>query len=163
MSKIDKLEARLDGIGHLLADRYIMVPPYQRAYSWTDEQIEELLRDLSDAMREKDAEYFLGTVVLTKNQAGQHAVIDGQQRLATISILICAIRNHFYAIGDAERADELHRDYLAKKELRGLSETPHLTLMASDHGFYASDILPKPSPTAKAKGKKSLPSIERAP
>src|SRR6478609_3643767 len=96
MSKIDKLEARLDGIGHLLADRYIVVPPYQRAYSWTDEQIEELLRDLSDAIREKDAEYFLGTVVLTKIQAGQHAVIDGQQRLATISILICAIRNYFY-------------------------------------------------------------------
>jgi hypothetical protein len=159
MSKIDKLEARLDGIGHLLADRYIMVPPYQRAYSWTDEQIEELLRDLSDAMREKEAEYFLGTVVLTKYQAGQHAVIDGQQRLATISILICAIRNHFYAIGDAERADELHRDYLAKKELRELNETPHLTLMASDNGFYASDILPKPKPssTVKAKGKKSLP------
>ena len=157
MSKIDKLEARLDGIGHLLADRYIMVPPYQRAYSWTDEQIEELLRDLSDAMREKEAEYFLGTVVLTKHEAGQHAVIDGQQRLATISILICAIRNHFYAIGDAERADELHRDYLAKKELRGLSETPHLTLIASDNGFYESQILPKPLLTAKTKGKKSLP------
>lgn len=44
MSNIEKLEARLDGIGHLLADRYIMVPPYQRAYSWTDEQIEELRR-----------------------------------------------------------------------------------------------------------------------
>ena len=157
MSKIDKLEARLDGIGHLLADRYIMVPPYQRAYSWTDEQIEELLRDLSDAMRGKEAEYFLGTVVLTKHHAGQHAVIDGQQRLATISVLICAIRNHFYAIGDAERADELHRDYLAKKELRGLSETPHLTLMASDNGFYEAHILPKPLPTAKTKSKKSLP------
>jgi hypothetical protein len=155
MSKIDKLEARLDGIGHLLADRYIIVPPYQRAYSWSDEQIEELLRDLSDAMRNKEAEYFLGTVVLTKHQAGQNAVIDGQQRLATISTLICAIRNHFYAIGDAERADELHRDYLAKKELRGLSETPHLKLMASDNAFYESYVLPKPSLTAKAKTNKS--------
>ena len=159
MSKIDKLEARLDGIGHLLADRYIVVPRYQRVYSWTDEQIEELLRDLSDAMRKKETEYFLGTVVLTKHSASQHAVIDGQQRLATISILICAIRNYFFAIGDAERGDELHRDYLAKKELRGLSETPHLTLMASDNGFYESYILPKPNPTAKekVKAKKGLP------
>ena len=159
MSKIEKLEARLDGIGHLLTDRYIVVPPYQRAYSWTAEQIEELLRDLSDAMREKEAEYFLGTIVLTKHQAGQNAVIDGQQRLATISILICAIRNHFFAIGDAERANELHRDYLAKKELRGLSETAHLTLMAADNGFYESDILPKPNPTAnvRPKAKKNLP------
>ena len=159
MSKIDKLEARLDGIGHLLADRYIVVPPYQRAYSWTDEQIGDLLRDLSDAMRQKDAEYFLGTVVLTKHQSNQHAVIDGQQRLATISILICAIRNHFIAIGDTERADELHRDYLAKKELRGLSETAHLTLMALDNSFYESQILPKSVPTSKekSKGRKAMP------
>ncbi|MHB1706896.1 MAG: DUF262 domain-containing protein, partial [Acidithiobacillus sp.] len=159
MAIIEKLEARLDGIGHLLADRYFAVPAYQRAYSWTDEQIEELLRDLSDAIRQKDAEYFLGTVVLTKNQSGPHAVIDGQQRLATISILICAVRNYFVAIGDAERADGLHREYLAKKELRGLSETAHLTLMASDNSFYEAYILPKPGPTAKekSKAKKGIP------
>lgn len=156
MPKIDKLEARLDGIGHLLADRYVTVPPYQRAYSWTDEQIAELLRDLSDAMRNKESEYFLGTVVLTKHQAGLHAVIDGQQRLATISILICAIRNYFYTTGDAERADELHRDYLAKKELRGLSETPHLTLIASDNGYYESQILAKPFQNVQVKDKKNL-------
>lgn len=162
MSKIEKLEARLDGIGHLLADRYIVVPAYQRAYSWTDEQIGELLRDLSDAIRNKDSEYFLGTVVLTKHQGGEHAVIDGQQRLATASILICAIRNHFYSIEDSERADELHRDYLAKKELRGLSETPHLTLMASDNGYYQANILQKPNQATKSKARKAgMPSSGR--
>lgn len=150
MSKIEKLEARLDGIGHLLADRYIVVPPYQRAYSWTSEQIEELLRDLSDAVRRRESEYFLGTIVLTKHhQAGQHAVIDGQQRLATISILICAIRNQFLALGDTERADELHRDYLAKKELRGLSETAHLKLMSADNDVYETHILSRTSVLAK--------------
>lgn len=147
MSKIEKLEARLEGIGHLLADKYIVVPPYQRAYSWNDEQIDELLRDLSDAIRQKDTEYFLGTIVLTKHQAGPQEVIDGQQRLATISVLICAIRNYFSASGDIERTDELHRTFLAKKELRGLTETPHLTLMASDNTFYEERILPKTSAT----------------
>ena len=158
MSTVDRLEARLDGIGHLLADRYIVVPPNQRAYSWSDEQIEELLRDLSDAIRQKDAEYFLGTIVLTKHSAGQHAVIDGQQRLATVSILICAIRNYFATVGDTDRTDELHRTYLAKKELRGLTETAHLTLMASDNVFYESDILPKPDGLrAKGHSRKSSP------
>src|SRR5438552_15669442 len=98
MAPIDRLDARLDGIGHVLADRYIVVPPYQRPYSWTDEQITDLLRDLSDAIRDKDAEYFLGTVVLTKNKEGSHFVIDGQQRLATVSIVICAIRNYFHRV-----------------------------------------------------------------
>jgi hypothetical protein len=135
------LDARLDGIGHVLADRIVAVPPYQRPYSWTDEQITDLLRDLSDAIRDKDMEYFLGTIVLTKNANDAHFVIDGQQRLATVSIIICAIRNYFHRIGDKERADGIHQEYLARKELRGLTETAHLKLIAADNGFYEREIL----------------------
>jgi hypothetical protein len=161
MASIEKLEARLDGIGHLLGDRYIEVPPYQRAYSWTDEQVEDLFKDFSDAIRERDAEYFLGTVVLTTSKDGPHAVIDGQQRLATTSILICAIRNYFYSTSDAERGDTLHADFLARKNRRDLTEIPHLKLMPGDNTFYERAILAKPAGGAKVgdgKGaKKALP------
>lgn len=161
MASIEKLEARLDGIGHLLGDRYIEVPPYQRAYSWTDEQVEDLLKDLSDAIREKNAEYFLGTVVLTTKKDGPHAVIDGQQRLATTSILICAIRNYFYSVGDRERGDTLHADFLARKDRRDLTEVPHLKLMPGDNSYYEGVILAKPGdviPTKVTKGlQKALP------
>lgn len=149
MASIEKLEARLDGIGHLLGDRYIEVPPYQRAYSWTDEQVEDLFKDFSDAIRERNAEYFLGTVVLTTNKDGPHAVIDGQQRLATTSILICAIRNYFYSISDAERGDTLHAEFLARKDRRDLTEIPHLKLMPGDNAFYERAILAKPTGGAK--------------
>jgi hypothetical protein len=144
---IERLEARLDGIGHMLADRTIVVPAYQRPYSWTDEQIGDLLRDLSDAIRDKDAEYFLGTIVLTKNNEGAHFVIDGQQRLATVSIIICAIRNYFARVGDKDRADGIHKDYLARKELRGLTETAHLRLIAADNIFYEKEILGTSAPS----------------
>lgn len=150
MASIEKLEARLDGIGHLLGDRYIEVPPYQRAYSWTDEQVEDLFKDFSDAIRERNDEYFLGTVVLTTNKDGPHAVIDGQQRLATTSILICAIRNYFYSIGDAERGNALHSEFLARKDRRDLTEIPHLKLMPGDNAFYERSILAKPAGGAKA-------------
>lgn len=153
MASIEKLEARLDGIGHLLGDRYIEVPPYQRAYSWTDEQVEDLLKDLSDAIRERNAEYFLGTVVLTTNKDGPHAVIDGQQRLATTSIIICAIRNYFYSIGDVERGDALHSEFLARKDRRDLTEIPHLKLMPGDNALYERAILAKPSGGVKLEGK----------
>ena len=156
MAPIDRLDARLDGIGHVLADRYIVVPPYQRPYSWTDEQITDLLRDLSDAVRDKDGEYFLGTVVLTKNKEGSHFVIDGQQRLATVSIIICAIRNYFRGIGDKERSDGLHQKYLAQKELRDLTETAHLKLIAADNGFYEKAILSPLGPAAKATSRKKI-------
>ncbi len=161
MASIEKLEARLDGIGHLLGDRYIEVPPYQRAYSWTDEQVEDLFKDFSDAIRERNAEYFLGTVVLTTNKDGPHAVIDGQQRLATTSILICAIRNYFYSISDAERGDTLHAEFLARKDRRDLTEIPHLKLMPGDNTFYERAILAKPAGGGKAEdgkgAQKALP------
>lgn len=161
MTSIEKLEARLDGIGHLLRDRYIEVPPNQRAYSWTDEQVEDLFKDLSDAIRERNVEYFLGTVVLTTSEDGPHSVIDGQQRLATCSIMICAIRNYFYSIGDAERGDTLHAEFLARKDRRDLTEIPHLKLMPGDNAFYERAILAKPaggSNTGDSKGsQKTLP------
>lgn len=156
MASIEKLDARLDGIGHLLGDRYIEVPPYQRAYSWADEQVEDLFKDFSDAIRERNSEYFLGTVVLTTSKDGPHAVIDGQQRLATTSILICAIRNYFYSIGDAERGDTLHSEFLARKDRRDLTEIPHLKLMPGDNTFYERAILAKPDGGAKAEDSKGL-------
>lgn len=156
MASIEKLEARLDGIGHLLGDRYIEVPPYQRAYSWTDEQVEDLFKDISDAIRERNAEYFLGTVVLTTNKDGSHAVIDGQQRLATISIMVCAIRNYFYSIGDAERGDTLHAEFLARKDRRDLTEIPHLKLMPGDNALYERAILAKPAGGAKLEDGKGV-------
>lgn len=159
MASIEKLEARLDGIGHLLGDRYIEVPPYQRAYSWTDEQVEDLLKDLSDAIRERTAEYFLGTVVLTTNKDGPHAVIDGQQRLATVSIVICAIRNYFYSVGDNERGDTLHSEFLARKDRRDLTEIPHLKLMPGDNSFYEQAILAKPTAGAIAERVKGVPRV----
>jgi Protein of unknown function DUF262/Protein of unknown function (DUF1524) len=152
---IERLDARLDGIGHVLADRNMVVPAYQRPYSWTDEQILDLLRDLSDAIRDKDSEYFLGTIVLTKNNKGTHFVIDGQQRLATVSIIICAIRNYFHRVGDKERADGIHQGYLARKELRGLTETAHLKLIAADNHFYEKEILGQ-APGPKGASRKKL-------
>lgn len=154
---IERLDVRLDGIGHVLSDRTIVVPAYQRPYSWTDEQIFDLLRDLYDAIQVKDAEYFLGTIVLTKNNEGAHFVIDGQQRLATASIIICAIRNYFDQIGDQERANGIHQSYLARKELRGLTETAHLKLIAADNGFYEKEILGRRATKRSVARKKTNP------
>jgi hypothetical protein len=154
---IERLDARLDGIGHVLADRTIIVPAYQRPYSWTDEQISDLLRDLSDAIRDRDGEYFLGTIVVTKNNEGSHFVIDGQQRLATVSVIICAIRNYFHGVGDKDRADGLHQGYLARKQLRDLTEMAHLRLIAADNGFYEKEILGRTVTTKSTSRKKVNP------
>jgi uncharacterized protein with ParB-like and HNH nuclease domain len=123
MASIERIGAFLDGIGHVIADRKLSVPIYQRAYAWTDEQVTELLKDLSDAIITRSEEYFLGTVVLTKGQAGRQMVIDGQQRLVTVTILIAAIKDYFEGEGDNDRASEIKKKYLSERTIRSLEET----------------------------------------
>ena len=76
------------------ADSYYQIPDYQRPYNWEDEQIDELWDDLYSAMESKDEGYFLGPIILIKKtEDGYLEVIDGQQRLTTLTILFCVIRD----------------------------------------------------------------------
>lgn len=71
-----------------------IIPPYQRAYSWDKEQCEVLFDDLKNAfMINGDQGYFLGNIVLAKSSEKRNIleVIDGQQRLITLTLLIKAL------------------------------------------------------------------------
>lgn len=76
------------------SDFAFAIPDYQRPYSWSTDQSGQLLDDLKDAMDQEDNEpYFLGSVVLVKSKGSSSAdVIDGQQRLTTLTILFSALR-----------------------------------------------------------------------
>lgn len=82
------------------------IPNYQRPYAWTTEQAGELLSDLLSFLDESESligevnPYFLGSIVLIKNEDSPLAdVVDGQQRLTTLTILLAAIR---FVIDDAD-------------------------------------------------------------
>jgi len=67
-------------VGNLFSqDSFFRIPPYQRPFSWDDEHFDDLIVDTKDA--DRDAQYFLGTMVLHKETGGTKAVVDGQQRL----------------------------------------------------------------------------------
>lgn len=74
------------------ADSYYQIPDYQRPYSWEDEQIEQLWDDLYSAMGSGDESYFLGSMILIAKEE-YFEVVDGQQRLTTLTILFCVIRD----------------------------------------------------------------------
>ena len=70
-----------------------VIPPYQRPYSWTEEQCEELFNDLQRAFEDDNTnEYFLGNIVIASSHEDKNRleVIDGQQRLTTLTLLIKA-------------------------------------------------------------------------
>jgi len=77
-------------------DSYYQIPDYQRPYSWEDEQIEQLWDDLYSAMESNDESYFLGPVILIRTQEGFFEVVDGQQRLTTLTILFCVLRDLYF-------------------------------------------------------------------
>ena len=71
----------------------IRVPPFQRAYAWEDEEVEVLIQDLLEAFRTGTV-YFLGAIVVIRpRNRGPSDVVDGQQRLTTLTIMMSVLRD----------------------------------------------------------------------
>ena len=75
------------------ADAFYEVPDYQRPYSWGEDEIQDLWDDIYTAYMEKREVYFLGSIIVAKSAGNYKEVIDGQQRLTTLIILFCTIRD----------------------------------------------------------------------
>lgn len=94
------LSAKEQSLSKIFGDDYVFtIPGYQRPYAWGTDQARELLDDLLQALNDApvklsdSAPYFLGSIVLIKNEASPEAtVVDGQQRLTTLTLLLSSIR-----------------------------------------------------------------------
>ena len=117
------------------------VPTYQRSFSWTKDETEELWEDLFGAMQ-RQGEYFLGTVVLHRKPSPEpQEIIDGQQRLACIAMLFSAIRNVFLA-GQDDRAVQIQTSFLGSKDYsRGASPTPKVVLNKTNNTTFVEHVI----------------------
>lgn len=138
------------GIGALLRDGRLTVPPNQRSYAWEDRHVTDLLQDFNEAIGKDGDEYFLGSVVLIQSGDGTPTIADGQQRLATITIHLSRIRDHLERLGRAGSAQSIDVDFIRSID-RDTEETiPRLTLNVEDNEFFSSRILPNLDPTAQS-------------
>jgi hypothetical protein len=144
VKKSTSISIDLHGIGRILFNRNVGVPIYQRSYAWEDEHARDLFTDIAMAMSEGAHEYFIGSIVTTQNDSVRAEVADGQQRLATVTILLAAIRDYFYHTGDKDRAATITTDLLHKKDLKTLALIPKLKLNDLDHDFFTSRVLVLP-------------------
>ncbi len=162
MVTIEKIDASLIGIASIIKALRFIVPIYQRPYSWTETQIKDLYRDVTDALSPPIQDYFLGTIVTTRHEDGRLTIIDGQQRLVTISVLIAAIRDYFQLDGQIDRAQDIEREYLFKRDIRTQELTPHLLLTAEDRDFFEQTIaMGPPTPPAERTAVPASPSQQR--
>ena len=127
---ITSQESLLDLIG---ADGVqLVIPVYQRVYAWSERQCDTLFEDALRAGRTRRA-HFIGTILYARDvdsrgDCEQLDVIDGQQRSATVTLLLCALRDHLAETGTRLRsisAAEITRRYL---HVESLPEAPKLVL-----------------------------------
>ena len=137
------LEAHDKLIGEIFSGSYqFEIPHYQRPYAWTTEQTEDLLSDLVSALYDSrspgvTSQYFLGSIVLIKSdRQAKSSVVDGQQRLSTLTMLFAVLRA---LIPNA--ADDI-TDFLYKKGKAILGQTNEyrLTARAEDTDFFRTFI-----------------------
>jgi uncharacterized protein with ParB-like and HNH nuclease domain len=120
--------------------RTFEVPPFQRDYSWDKEEWEDLWLDLIGIDEEGD--HYMGYVVLQETKESKNfLIIDGQQRITTISILIIAAVKLLQDRGDIERSELLRNTYLSYKEPTSLIYKTKLKLNRNNDYVYTSQLL----------------------
>ena len=96
-----------------------VIPIYQRNYAWREAEITQLIQDVSDyAFVQNQVPYYIGTLVVYERQKGgqvQYETIDGQQRLTTLNLLLCALHRMYSRMLDNSINYQLNLSFDARK------------------------------------------------
>lgn len=125
------------------------VPPFQRDYSWTAEEWDDLWQDIM-GLRGDDAEtaHYMGYLVLQTTDSKNFDVIDGQQRLTTLSVLVLAAISHLKDLSteeedhQARRATQLRNSYIGYLDPVTLIPQSKLSLNRHNERFYQDYLVP---------------------
>lgn len=92
-----RIENHQYSIEEAFRECFYIVPDYQREYVWTDKEVHQLLEDIGEQIDAGTTrQYFIGTVLVSPTEQKNHyEVIDGQQRLTTFFLLLCALKHLF--------------------------------------------------------------------
>lgn len=127
------------------ADSFYQMPEYQRPYSWDKERVEQLWFDLVEAYKNYiedstvDSNYFLGSLVVVKNGQG-YDVIDGQQRMTTLTILFCVLRDLDKLNLPDTRMNKVKHSI---KDLLGGKERLKLTTQLNNQALFETTVINK--------------------
>ena len=105
-----------------------VVPWHQRYYDWEEKDVNALLLDIEEAVRERRRCYFLGAVIVVEVEDGTWEINDGQQRMATVSLICAALCRRF-----AEETQDSQREALALRMLFDLHSGSVWKLEEAEH------------------------------
>lgn len=127
------------------------IPQFQRDYSWSDEEWEDLWQDLLGSVRDDgEPAHYMGYLVLQSSDDRSFDVIDGQQRLTTVSVLVLAVLKGLQRLIDSgvdaasnrQRSEQIRSTYLGYLDPVTLVARPKLTLNRNNNGYWQSHLVP---------------------
>lgn len=145
MAKQNLLDTNTANVVELIGNgRIFRVPPYQRDYSWSEEQWEDLWTDVFELAQKPEDKHYLGALVVEAKSDREFEIIDGQQRLATISLLALAIIGRLETLANIgveesenrERSKALRSIFIGQKDPASLVEASKLYLNENNNSFY---------------------------
>ncbi|MBI3448648.1 MAG: DUF262 domain-containing protein [Acidobacteria bacterium] len=150
MAKTNLLNTHTQSFLDLVGNgRVYRVPPYQRDYAWQEEQWEDLWNDILELRRDPDGRHYMGAMVVEAQSDRQFQIIDGQQRLATLTVLALVVIQKLESLATAnhepsknrDRAQALRHRFVGEKDPASLLESSKLSLNAADDPFFQDYIV----------------------
>jgi uncharacterized protein with ParB-like and HNH nuclease domain len=151
MAKTNVLDTDTANFSDIIGNGKIYrVPLYQRDYSWEEEHWDDLWQDIIELQKKSNAYHYMGAIVLQDgSNEKEFFIIDGQQRLVTLSILAIAVIAKIKQLQDsgieveenAERVLLLRNDYLGRKNPSSLFYSSKLFLNKNNNNFYQANLL----------------------
>ena len=145
MATTNALNTRTTNLLELLGNGHIYrVPPFQREYSWDEEQWEDLWDDILELRGHPDDRHYMGALVVEATSDREFLIIDGQQRLATLMLLALAVISQLRGMAKAgidaeanqDRAAQLRARFIGEKDPASLIESTKLFLNETDGAFF---------------------------
>lgn len=135
------LDASSTTAGGLFSVGRFHVPQFQREYAWGTDEVEEFFRDLSNALM--DDTYFLGLVIVT-GEGQTKDVVDGQQRLLTLTLLAAALHHEARKYERRALAERLQSTFLKTIDFNTDEELPRVSLSSPEDEATLSQIISTP-------------------
>lgn len=140
----------------VLDSGFYTIPRFQRPYRWKRAHVEDFWNDTIAA---NDADYFIGSVVVYRVNDTTHGIVDGQQRLTTITMLLCALRNAMNAEGLTDLANGTH----GLVERKDIEDKQHYVLQTETSYPYLQEYIQKfGSPATKKEAGQEEANLDEA-
>lgn len=122
----------------LTEDKRYIIPPYQRPYSWNSDNAEQLIDDIFQSFKANEEEYFIGSMICINKGKNLYEVVDGQQRLTTLSLVVEQLKT---LTNVNKIKEDLQQRLLPVDMFSDEADIPRLTVREKERSLYQHYIL----------------------